>query len=98
MLSAGCTSPENLPGTTSPQNKTAPTPTPGHGSVTISPDLWSAGAYPDDDTDLLHRRVNSLLRSLRREETGAERHAHEAGGYGDEGRTSPASGPVQLVS
>jgi len=98
MLSAGCTSPENLPGTTSPQNKTAPKPTPGYGSVSISPDPRRTGVYPDNGTSLLHRRVNSLLRFLGPKGAGAERHVREARGYDDEGRTSAASGPVQSVS
>ena len=51
----------------------------------------------DDGTNLLHRRVNSLLRFLRREETGAERYIREDGGYDNEGKTIAASRPVNAL-
>ncbi|GLI46808.1 hypothetical protein MBOURGENBZM_16000 [Methanoculleus bourgensis] len=50
LLSAGCTSPENLPSTTSQKKTTpTPTPTPGYGSVMISSDPWGADIYLDGE-------------------------------------------------
>lgn len=47
LLSTGCTSQEQLSGTTSAYGKATPTPTPGYGSVVISSDPWGADVYLD---------------------------------------------------
>lgn len=50
LFSAGCASPENLPGTSSQGKATpTPTPTPGYGSIMISSDPWGAEVYLDGE-------------------------------------------------
>ena len=50
LLSAGCTSTTDLPGTSSQKKTTpTPTPTPGYGSVMITSDPWGATVYLDGE-------------------------------------------------
>ncbi|MBT0733641.1 PEGA domain-containing protein [Methanoculleus bourgensis] len=50
LFSAGCTSPENLPGTSSQGKATStPTPTPGYGSIAITSNPMGAEIYLDGE-------------------------------------------------